>query len=163
MVIYGREGFQVFLEPFSKSSRGLSNILLITVHPVTMITVDDSTLFLDWVFVLWRHQEVLDGSASITMHLQPKFSANVFDAFAEPSIVRYHYTGSLGDVTIFVVCLFSGWIVSLLLYFVYSPCGVLAVLQCILQMFFFFVQQLCVGADGVSSVLQCSNHTILCC
>ena len=45
MVIYGRGGFKVFLEPFSKSSRGLSNIFLITVHPVTMITVDDSTLF----------------------------------------------------------------------------------------------------------------------
>ena len=45
MVIYGRGGFQVFLEPFSKSSRGLSNIFFITVHPVTMITVDDSTLF----------------------------------------------------------------------------------------------------------------------
>ena len=144
----------MFLEPLSKSSRGLSNILLITVHPVTMITVDDSTLFLDWIFVLWRHQEVLDGSASL---VHPKFSANVFDVLAEPSIVRYHYTGSLGDVTISVVCLFSGWIVSLLLYFVYSPCGVLAVLQCILQMFFFFVQQLCVGADGVCSVL----HTVL--
>ena len=52
MVIYGRGGFQVFLEPFSKSSRGFSNIFLITVHPVTMITVDDSTLFLDWIFVL---------------------------------------------------------------------------------------------------------------
>ena len=49
MVIYGREGFQVFLEPFSKSSRGLSNILLITVHPVTMIAVDDYTLFLQWL------------------------------------------------------------------------------------------------------------------
>ena len=114
MVKYRREGFQVFLEPFSKSSRGLSNILLITVHPVTMITVDDSTLFLDWVFVLWRHQEVLDGSASLTMHLHPKFSANVFNALAEPSIVWYHYTGSLDDVPISVVCLFSGWIVSLL-------------------------------------------------
>ena len=40
MVIYGRGGFQVFLEPFYKSSRGLSNIFLITVCPVTMITVD---------------------------------------------------------------------------------------------------------------------------
>ena len=153
----------MFLEPFSKSSRGLSNIFLITVHPVTMITVDDSTLFLDWIFVLGRHQEVLDGSASFTMHLHPKFSANVFDALAEPSIVRYHYTGSLGDVTVSIVCLFSGWIVCLLLYFVYSPCGVLAVLRCILQMFFFFVQQLCIGTYGVCSVLQCSNHTILCC
>ena len=109
MVIYGRGGFQVFLEPFSKSSKGLSNIFLITVHPVTMITVDDSTLFLDWIFVLWRHQEVLDGSASFTMHLHPKFSANVFDALAEPSIVRYHYTGSLGDVTVSIV-LFVFWL-----------------------------------------------------
>ena len=118
MVIYGRGGFQVFLEPFSKSSRGLPNILFITVHPVTMITVDDSSLFLDWFFVLWRHQEVLDGSASFTMYLHPKFSANVFDALTEPSIVRYHHTGSLDDVTISVVCFLAGLFVFCCILFI---------------------------------------------
>ena len=107
MVIYGRGGFQMFLEPFSKSSRGLSNIFLITVHPVTMISVDDSTLFLHWIFVLWRHQEVLDGSASFTMHLHPKFPVNVFDALAEPSIVRYHYMWVM-LLFVLLVCFLAG-------------------------------------------------------
>ena len=68
VVIYGRRGFQMFLEPFSKSSWGLSNVLFITIHPVTLIYVDDSTLLLDWIFVFGRHQEVLDGGASFKVH-----------------------------------------------------------------------------------------------
>ena len=59
VVIYGRGGFQMFPEPFTKSSWGLSNIFLITVHPVTLVSVDDSTLLLDWIFVFGSHQEVL--------------------------------------------------------------------------------------------------------
>ena len=72
VVIYGRGGFQMFLEPFSKCSWGLSNIFFITVHPVTFISVDDSTLLLDWIFVFGSHQEVLDSGASFTIHLYPK-------------------------------------------------------------------------------------------
>ena len=125
-----------------------------------MISVDDPTLFLDGVLVLRSHQEVLDGGTSFTMYLHPKFFANVFDTLAEPSTVRYHYIGSLGDVTVPIGCLSCTWVLYLLLYFVEGPCGVLTVLQCIVQVFFFFVQQLCVGADGVCPVLQCSNHTV---
>ena len=79
-VIYGRGGFQMFLEPFTKHSWGLSNIFLITIHPVTLVSVDDSTLLLDWIFVFWSHQEVLDCGASFEVHLYPKLSANVLDA-----------------------------------------------------------------------------------
>ena len=56
VVIYGRGGFKMFLEPFTKSSWGLSNIFLITIHPVTLVSVVDSTLPLDWVFVFGSHQ-----------------------------------------------------------------------------------------------------------
>ena len=45
MVMYGRGGFQMFLEPFPKCSGGFPNILFITVHPVTMVSIYDSTLF----------------------------------------------------------------------------------------------------------------------
>ena len=51
VVIYGRGGFQMFLEPFTKSSWGHSNIFLITIHSVTLVSVDDFTLLLDWIFV----------------------------------------------------------------------------------------------------------------
>ena len=77
----------------------------------------------------------------------PKLSANVFDALAETIIVWYYYIGLLGVVTGSISwCLFSAWIVYFPLNSVESPCGVLAVLKCILQMLFFFMQQLCVGA-----------------
>ena len=45
MVIYGRGGFQMLLEPFPKCSWGFSNVFFITVHPVTVISVYDPTLF----------------------------------------------------------------------------------------------------------------------
>ena len=80
MVIYGRGGFQMFLEPFTKSSWGLSNIFLISIHPVTLVSVDDSTLLLDLIFVFGRHQEVLDGGASFKVHLYPKLTADVLNA-----------------------------------------------------------------------------------
>ena len=129
-----------------------------------MISVDDSTLFLDRISVLGSHQEVLDSSDSLAMLLYPKLFANVFGALTETTVVWYHYIGLLGVVTGSICwCLFSAWIVYFLLNSVESPCGVLAVLQCILQMLFFFMQQLCVGAGGICSVLQCSNHIILGC
>ena len=162
VVIYGRGGFQVFLEPFSKSSWGLSNIFLITIHPVTMISVDDSTLFLDWISVFGSHQEVLDSSASPYNAPIPQTFCQCFwcSHWGYYSMVPLYRL--LGVVTGSICwCLFSAWIVYFLLNSVESPCGVLAVLKCILQMLFFFMQQLCDGADGICSVLQCSNHTIL--
>ena len=42
-----------------------------------MISVDDSTLFLDWISVFGSHQELLDGGASFAIHLYPKLSANL--------------------------------------------------------------------------------------
>ena len=134
VVIYGRGGFQMFLEPFSKSSRGLSNIFLITIHPVITISVDDSTLLLDWISVFGSHQEVLDGGASLAIHLYPKLFANVLDALTETTIVWYHYIRLLLGFVIGSICwcLFSVWIVCFLLNSVESSCGVLAVLKCIL-------------------------------
>ena len=71
-VIYGRGGFRCSLN-LSPNVLEDSNIFLITIHPVTLISVDDSTLLLDWVLVFGSHQEVLDGGASFTIHLYPNF------------------------------------------------------------------------------------------
>ena len=95
VVIYGRGWFQMFLEAFPKSSWGLSNIFLITIHPVTLVSVDDSTLLLDWIFVFGRHQEVLDGGAFFKIHLNPKHPANVLNALTESTVVWDHYVGLL--------------------------------------------------------------------
>ena len=140
MVIYGRGGFQVFLEPFSKSSRGLSNIFLITVHSCHNDNCQMTPLcFRIGSLSFGDIRRFLMVVPPLQCTCTPNFLPMFLIALTEPSIVRYHNTGSLGDVAISVVCLFSGWVVCLLLYFVYSPCGVLAVLQCILRMFFFFV------------------------
>ena len=101
--------------------------------PVTLISVDDSTSLLDWISVLGSHQEVLDGGASFAIHLYPKLSANVLNALTESTIAWYHYIRLLLGVVVSVSwSLFIFWIVCFLLNSVESPCGVLAVLQCIL-------------------------------
>ena len=122
-------GFQMFLEPFTKSSWGLSNIFLITIHPVTLVSVDDSTLLLDWIFVFGSHQEVLDGGASFKVHLYPKPSANVLDALTKSTVVWHNYIGLLLVVCTGSVCsnLFIVLLLCSHLYPVESPCGVLAI------------------------------------
>ena len=45
VVIDGGWGLLVFFEPLSKCSEGLSNILLITLHSITLVSIDDPTLF----------------------------------------------------------------------------------------------------------------------
>ena len=41
-------GLLVFFEPFIEISRRLTNVLFITLHPVTCIFVYDTTIFLAW-------------------------------------------------------------------------------------------------------------------
>ena len=79
----GRD-FLMFFEPPSKCSGEFSYILLITLHPVTFISVYDSTLFEDGIFVLWSHKEVFDGHPSFEVNLIPcfvfKFSSDCHSA-----------------------------------------------------------------------------------
>ena len=86
--------------------------------------------------------------------LYPKLLANVLYALTKSTIIWYNYVGLLLLVdTGFVCCdlvvvLFLGFH----LYSVESPCGVLAIHECILQVLLFFLQQLWVGADGFYSM-----------
>ena len=52
MVIYRRRCLEVFFEPLSKCSRGLSNVFLIAFHPVTLVSINDFTFFwmVSWSF-----------------------------------------------------------------------------------------------------------------
>ena len=76
------------------------NIFIITIHPVTLISIDDPILLLDWISVFRSHQEVLDGGASLAIHLYHKLSANVLNALTESTIVWYHYIRLLLGVVI---------------------------------------------------------------
>ena len=51
MVIDGVGCLEMFFEPLSKSSRGFTSVFLITLHPVTLVSVNDSTFLLDDILV----------------------------------------------------------------------------------------------------------------
>ena len=73
MVIDGGQDLLVFFEPLSKSSGGLSYILLITIHSITLVSIDNLTLFHHRFLVLGGHQEVFDGDTSSEVDLYPMF------------------------------------------------------------------------------------------
>ena len=91
MVKYGGWGLLMFLEPLSKGSGGFPYIFLITLHPVTLVPIDDSTLFHKRIFVLGSHQEAFDGITSFKVYLHSIFLASSFEAFTQPFIIWHHY------------------------------------------------------------------------
>ena len=71
----------MFFEPLSKGSGGLSYILLITLHSITFVSIDDPTLFQHRILILGDHQEVFDGDTSSKVYLYPMFVASSFHTF----------------------------------------------------------------------------------
>ena len=109
--------------------------LFITFHPVTFVSVDDSTFLLYRVFIFGSHQEVLDGSTSFEVHFHPIFAANLLNAVTQPTVVRNYYVWLLdvfvgtrvsGFVTVFV----RGWFPGFHSNPVQSPGGVFASSKC---------------------------------
>ena len=92
----------MFLEPLSKGSGGFPYIFLITLHPVTFVHIDDSTLFHKRIFVLGSHQEAFDGISSFKVYLHSIFLASSFEAFTQPFIIWHHY------VVLFLVASHAG-------------------------------------------------------
>ena len=155
-------GLLVFLEPLTKGSRGLSYIFIFTLHPSTFVNVDDH----HGVLIFRVHQEDLDGSPSLEEHLHTKVTAFFLDTFTQPLIVWNSYVGfgSVALLSVLVLLLvLLGWIVQPNLHPVQSPSRVVAVAQCSVQMFFFLLQALIVGAYGFSPVEEGSNNPIFEC
>ena len=77
-VIYSRRGLQMFLadSPMYSSHSTLSHLYLYMTQ-----------LFTDWIFILWSHEEVLDGGSSFNMYLYAIYLANSFEAFTQPLMV----------------------------------------------------------------------------
>ena len=99
----------MFFEPLT-SSRGLSYIFLITLHPATFITVDDPTLLHHGILIFRVHQEVLDGSPSLEVYLYTKVTAFFLDTFTQPLIIWNSYIEFRSVVLMSVsVLLFLGW------------------------------------------------------
>ena len=90
IVIYWGRGFKMFPEPLPKCFWWFSNILLITFHSVTLLSIDDTTCFGYVIFIFRCHLEVFDGFSSLKVHLYPTFSAYNFNAFTQAFWIRYH-------------------------------------------------------------------------
>ena len=69
MVMDGRGGLLMFLEPFCKNSCRLSNVYIFT----TLISVYDPTLVGDRIFVLGGHEQVFYGLTSFKVYLYTIF------------------------------------------------------------------------------------------
>ena len=72
MVIYGRGGFRC---PLNLSPKVLEDSPIYSLSQSTLstlVSVDDSTLLLDWVFVFGSHQKVLHGGPLFKVHLYPQ-------------------------------------------------------------------------------------------
>ena len=63
---------------------------MITIHPVTFISVYDPTSFKDWIFILGGHKKVFDGMTFFQMYFNPIFFASSFEALTQPLMVRNH-------------------------------------------------------------------------
>ena len=80
-------GFKVFFKPFSKSSCRFTNILIITLHHVTLTSIYLSTFLCDGVLTFGSPQGILDWIASFEVYLYPMSVANVIKA--QPYSVRH--------------------------------------------------------------------------
>ena len=84
MVIHWGRGLLIFLKPLSKCSEGFCNILLNTPQPITCVSVYDSALSKDGIFVILSHKEVLDGHPYFEVDLHPIFFASSLQALTVP-------------------------------------------------------------------------------
>ena len=117
----------VFLEPLSKSSGGLSYILLITLHSITFVSIDDPTLFQHWILVLGGHQKVFDGDTSSEEHLYAMFIGGSFYTFTKSLVVRYYHIGLLVVCLVVVISgvfLLLGRFLHFHFHSIDCPCGV---------------------------------------
>ena len=155
VVIYWGRCLLMFLEPLSKGSWGLSNIFLITLHPVTLVSINDPTHLLDRILIFWSHQEILDGVASFKIDLHSMFTAYFLQALTQPHLAWFLVVVVLARVS-GISSIFVGWTLCLDLNSYSEPMqgihifGVLSV-DILLPV---------AGTYGFSSMMEGTNHAI---
>ena len=155
----------MFFEPLCKGSRGFTNVLLITVNPATLKSIDDPTLFEDWIFILWGHQEAFDGSTSFEVHLYTMFVTGLFKALTHTLVIGYHHVGLWALVVIASVGAHCSFLLGLRsqLGLVLCPFWKFAVFESLVQVFFLLLQEFRTGTNLLSPVIEGAYHTILRC
>ena len=102
----GDGGLLMFLEHLSKCSGGFPYIFFITLHPMTFISVDDSTLLQYRIFVF-------DAITPFKVNLHSMFVACSLDAFTKPFVVWQHYVWILVTLLIIFIAIVILLLVSL--------------------------------------------------
>ena len=106
VVIDGGGCLEMFFEPLSNCSRGFTNVFLITLHPATLVSVDDSTFLLDGILVFGSHWEVFDCVTSLKVHLHSIFTACFLHTLTDPLVVGDHYVRPLDVIASIIVPFF---------------------------------------------------------
>ena len=101
MVIYCGGGLQMFSETLSKSSWWSPYIFIITVHPITPVSVDDGTLLCDGIFTLG----VIRRLSIILPPLQYTFTPCFLHTFYMPSLSHITYGTTIYGLGLPVVAL----------------------------------------------------------
>ena len=167
--MYRGRGLEMFLKPLFKISCCLSYIFLITIHPVTFISIYDSTFFKDWIFILWSHEEVFDGMTSFKMYFYPIFLASSFEVLTQPLMVRYNnvwFWPSAVDrnwLVVFSLFFFRAgvWLFNLTLFS--AQFGYLHFLRDLNRCFFFLLQLARVGTYCSIPMIQDAYHAVIGC
>ena len=137
MVKYWGRGLLMFFEPFSKGSARFSYIFFSTPLFFALISVYDSTLAVDRIFVLGSHEEVFDCLSSFKVNLHPIFAACFLYSFTKALMV-WHYHEQVLFVgvawALLIVCssvFCSVRVLTFQLCSVYGPDGVFTFSQCL--------------------------------
>ena len=72
----------MFFEPLPKCSWGLFNVVFITFHPVTFVSIH-CALFGEGVFAFESHQEAFDSIASSEVYMYPMFITYILKALTQ--------------------------------------------------------------------------------
>ena len=85
---------------------------------------------MDWIFILWSHEEVFDGMTSFKMYFYPIFLASSFETFNQPLMVRYNNVWFSAVARLWIVdvsfVFLQGWCLALQLDSVECPVWILA-------------------------------------
>ena len=106
MVKYWGGCLLMFLEPLCKSSRGFTNVFLITVNPATLTPIDDPTLFEDWIFILGAIRRLLMVLPPLKYTCMPCLLQVFFEALTQTLMIGYHHVG-LWALVVVVASVFS--------------------------------------------------------
>ena len=142
----------MFFEPLCKSSRWFTNVFLITVNPATIKSIDDPTLFEDWILILGGHQEAFDGFSSFKIHLYAMFVTGLFEALTDTLMIGYHHVGLLALVVVVVGISFLFCVLVFLGLWSYlgpiqCPFWILAIGECLVKVLLFLLQKFRAGTN----------------